>query len=231
MVSHRTRRREGNGGQRRKRPTAEEEDLPSAPAPLRKGGEFPRDRRRGVVARAEGCQPVDDRATSGGGTTPASRGSGGPRCCACARAKPTRPWKKERSRRFCLPCGFRQCLAEVRGACFSPWCPAGGRLAEAPRLPLNVASAAALLLGPPPKETRRRVLLLLLNPLSIVKALLSLKKKKKKKNSFFGGRGFHSDLNTQRGRGQARKTTTTSWRSKPNRWPRTGLSSRSSATR
>ena len=125
MVSHRTRRREGNGGQRRKRPTAEEEDLPSASAPLRKGGEFPRDpryRRRGVVARAAGCQPVDDRATSGGGTTPASRGSGDPRCCACARAKPTRPWKKERSRRFCLPCGFRQCLAEVRGACFSPWC-------------------------------------------------------------------------------------------------------------
>ena len=38
MVSHRTRRREGNGGQRRKRPTAEEEDLPSASAPLRKGG-------------------------------------------------------------------------------------------------------------------------------------------------------------------------------------------------
>ena len=57
MVSHRTRRREGNGGQRRKRPTAEEEDLPSASAPLRKGGEFPRDpryRRRGVVARAAG---------------------------------------------------------------------------------------------------------------------------------------------------------------------------------
>ena len=123
MVSHRTRRREGNGGQRRKRPMAEEEDLPSAPAPLRRGGgRVPSGPAVPAKGRGGEGSGVDDRATSGGGTTPASRGSGDPRCCACARAKPTRPWKKERSRRFCLPCGFRQCLAEVRGACFSPWC-------------------------------------------------------------------------------------------------------------
>ena len=118
-VSHRTRRREGNGGQRRKRRTSSAPRLPcargggrvpSGPAVPAKGrgGEgsgVPTRRRQGHLWRrydASLCLCL-------------SRGSGGPRCCACARAKPTRPWKKRKPR-------FRQCLAEVRGACFSPWC-------------------------------------------------------------------------------------------------------------
>ena len=121
-VSHRTRtrRRVGWWWPTRKRPTAEE-DLPSALAPAR-GGEFPSGPRvpaKGVVARAE---VPTRRRRQGGPPLPEVRRQPlslslvvhEARGAARARVR-NRPALEERKPRFCLPCGFRQCLAEVRG--------------------------------------------------------------------------------------------------------------------
>jgi len=72
------------------------------------------------------------------------------------RACETDPALEERKKQAVLP-ALRVSAVPCRGArglLLTLVCPAGGRLAEAPRLPPYVASAAALLLGPPPKETR-----------------------------------------------------------------------------
>ena len=137
MVS-RTRRREGNGGQRRKRPTAEEEDLPAPRLPCARGGSSLGTRGTGEGRGGEGSG-VDDRATSGGVYDAASRGSGDPGV-ARARAKPTRPWKKKEAGGFACLAGFGSALPR-RGACPPLVCPAE-EASRSPRLP-PVASAAA----------------------------------------------------------------------------------------
>ena len=138
MVSHRTRRREGNGGQRRKRPTAEEEDLPSAPAPLRKGG---------------GASSLGTRGTGEGAWWRGQRGRRQGHLwrrydasfswfrrpeVLRVRACETDPALEERKKQAVLP-ALRVSAVPCRGArglLLTLVCPAGGRLAEAPRLPL-----------------------------------------------------------------------------------------------